>query len=161
MLYDPARCVMLAAVFGELQVLHAHTALTLRTEARSFLRIGARLQTALAGMLADNPQRNGLLNVFLAHTSASLCIQENTDPDVLLDLCDALDRLAPAGMPYRHAVEGPDDMPAHIKSMLTATQLSLPVRGGLLALGTWQEVYLIEHRAAPHSRRLELDFVGA
>ena len=105
--------------------------------------------------------RSGLLSVFCAHTSASLCVQENADPDVLADLGAALQRLAPEGGPYRHRSEGPDDMPAHIKTMLTAAQLSLPVRDGRLALGTWQEVYLIEHRTAPHRRRLELDFIGA
>jgi len=88
-------------------------------------------------------------------------VQENADPDVLLDLSAALARLAPEAGPYRHRTEGPDDMPAHIRTMLTASQLSLPVREGRLALGTWQEVYLIEHRAAPHRRRLELDFIGS
>jgi secondary thiamine-phosphate synthase enzyme len=102
----------------------------------------------------------GLLSVFLAHTSASLCVQENADPDVLLDLTATLQRLAPESLPYRHRSEGPDDMSAHIKALLTATSLLLPVRRGRLALGTWQEVYLIEHRTAPHHRRLELDFVG-
>ena len=87
-------------------------------------------------------------------------MQENADPDVLTDLSAALRGLAPEGGPYRHRSEGPDDMPAHIKTMLTAVQISLPVRGGRLALGTWQEVYLIEHRAAPYRRRLELDFIG-
>jgi secondary thiamine-phosphate synthase enzyme len=103
---------------------------------------------------------NGLLTVFCTHTSASLCIQENADPSVLADLGDALKRLAPEDALYRHNSEGPDDMPGHIKTLLTATSLSLPVRAGNLALGIWQEVYLIEHRADGHKRRLELDFVG-
>jgi secondary thiamine-phosphate synthase enzyme len=99
-------------------------------------------------------------DTFLAHTSASLCIQENADPDVLLDLTEALGRFAPENAAYRHHSEGPDDMPAHIKTLLTATSLSLPVRNTKLALGTWQEVYLIEHRKAAHERRLEIDFAG-
>jgi secondary thiamine-phosphate synthase enzyme len=104
---------------------------------------------------------SGLLTVFCAHTSASLCIQENADPDVLMDLADALQRFAPEDRHYRHSSEGPDDMPAHIKTLLTATSLSLPVRSGSLALGIWQEAYLIEHRTGGHKRRLEIDFVGS
>lgn len=104
---------------------------------------------------------DGLLTVFLAHTSASLTIQENADPDVQGDLLDALKRLAPEGPHYRHSVEGPDDMPAHIKTMLTSTSLSIPVIGGSMALGTWQGVYVIEHRAGDHARRVELHFIGS
>lgn len=137
-------------------MLHRSHTLTVRTPGRAFVRLGESVNAALLEMRA----RQGLLNIFVAHTSASLCIQENTDPDVLRDLHDALDRLAPEDRVYRHAMEGPDDMPAHIKAMLTAVQLSVPVRNGRLALGTWQEVYLIEHRRAPHTRRIELDFAG-
>ncbi len=104
---------------------------------------------------------DGLLSVFIAHTSASLTIQENADPDVLRDLADALDSLAPRDHPYRHSTEGSDDMPAHIKSMVTSTSLSIPVRQGALALGTWQGLYLVEHRDAPHRRRVVLTFTGA
>lgn len=104
---------------------------------------------------------DGLLSVFIAHTSASLTIQENADPDVLLDLADALDRVAPRAHPYRHSTEGSDDMPAHIKSMVTSTSLSIPVRQGNLALGTWQGLYLVEHRDAPHRRRIVLTFTGS
>jgi secondary thiamine-phosphate synthase enzyme len=136
--------------------IHHARSLTVQTRGPGFYRLGAELADCLDGMAAGT----GLLSVFLAHTSASLCVQENTDPDVLADLTAVLQRLAPEGGPYRHRSEGPDDMPAHIKTLLTATSLSLPVRGGRLALGTWQEVYLIEHRTAPHRRRLELDFVG-
>jgi secondary thiamine-phosphate synthase enzyme len=135
---------------------HLARSLTVQTLGRGFYRLGTELADCLNAMRAGT----GLLSVFLAHTSASLCVQENADPDVLLDLTAALQRLAPESGPYRHRSEGPDDMPAHIKALLTATSLSLPVRGGRLALGTWQEVYLIEHRTAPHQRRLELDFVG-
>jgi secondary thiamine-phosphate synthase enzyme len=135
---------------------HLARSLTVQTRGRGFYRLGAELAGCLDTMAAGS----GLLSVFLAHTSASLCVQENADPSVLFDLTAALQRLAPENEPYRHRSEGPDDMPAHIKTLLTATSLVLPVRRGRLALGTWQEVYLIEHRTAPHERRLELDFVG-
>jgi secondary thiamine-phosphate synthase enzyme len=104
---------------------------------------------------------DGLLTVFLSHTSASLTIQENADPDVQSDLLNALKRLAPEGPHYRHSIEGPDDMPAHIKAMLTSTSLSIPVIGGNMALGTWQGVYVIEHRSGGHMRRVELHFIGS
>lgn len=102
----------------------------------------------------------GLLTVFIAHTSASLTIQENADPDVRRDLIDCLERLAPESHPYRHSSEGADDMPAHIKAMLTSVSLSIPVVGGRTALGTWQGIYVIEHRARTHERRVELHFIG-
>ena len=111
--------------------------------------------------LRDNDCRDGLLTVFVRHTSASLAIQENADPDVQRDLTDALDRLAPRGGHYRHACEGPDDMPAHIKAAITATSLTIPVMGGRMTLGVWQGVYLLEHRDAPHRRHLVLHFLGA
>ncbi len=136
---------------------HLCSSLSVQTRGQGFYCLGGELTRCLREMHAGS----GLLSVFCTHTSASLCIQENADPDVLLDLTAALHRLAPEGGHYRHRSEGPDDMPAHIKTMLTAVQLSLPVRGGRLALGTWQEVYLIEHRTAPHRRRLELDFIGS
>lgn len=135
---------------------HLSGTLSVETRGPGFYGVGSELQRFLAQMRV----KSGLLSVFCAHTSASLCVQENADPDVLADLGAALQRLAPEGGAYRHRSEGPDDMPAHIKTMLTAVQLSLPVREGRLALGTWQEVYLIEHRTAPHRRRLELDFIG-
>ena len=105
--------------------------------------------------------RDGLLTVFCRHTSASLTIQENADPDVRADLLDALDRLAPRAADYRHATEGPDDMPAHIKTALTDVSLSIPVLRGAPALGTWQAVYLVEHRTAPHRREVALHFLGS
>ena len=136
---------------------HISATVCIETHGAGFYGVGHELQRSLARMRA----RTGLLGVFCTHTSASLCVQENADPDVLTDLAAALRGLAPEGASYRHSSEGPDDMPAHIKTMLTQVQLSLPVRNGRLALGTWQEVYLIEHRAAPHRRRLELDFIGS
>ena len=101
------------------------------------------------------------MTLFIRHTSASLTIQENADPDVLADLLTSLRRLAPADGGWRHTVEGPDDMPAHIKTMLTSVSLQIPVLDGALALGTWQAIYLIEHRARPHSREVVMQFMGS
>lgn len=103
---------------------------------------------------------NGLLTMFIRHTSASLLIQENADPDVHTDLLDALERLAPRDRSYVHEIEGPDDMPAHIKAALTSTSLSVPVMGGKLLLGTWQGIYVAEHRDRPHRREVVLHYVG-
>jgi secondary thiamine-phosphate synthase enzyme len=97
----------------------------------------------------------------LRHTSASLVIQENADPDVRTDLVTALDRLAPADAGRVHDVEGPDDMPGHIKSMLNGVSLQVPVDDGDLALGTWQGIYVAEHRARPHRREVLLQFIGS
>ena len=105
--------------------------------------------------------RDGALTLFIRHTSASLTIQENADPSVLVDLTASLARLAPENGGWTHDTEGPDDMPAHIKTMLTQTSLQVPVLGGKLALGTWQAIYLIEHRARPHRREVVLQFIGA
>lgn len=103
----------------------------------------------------------GLLTVFVQHTSASLAIQENADPDVVLDLADYFERLAPENDPrYRHQDEGPDDMPAHIRAALTQTSLTIPVIRGRMALGTWQGIYLFEHRAAPRRRSVVLHLIG-
>lgn len=103
----------------------------------------------------------GLCHVFLQHTSASLLIQENADPDVLRDLGDWFARVVPDGDPrYRHTAEGPDDMSAHIRSALTQTSLTLPIARGRLALGTWQGLYLFEHRTSPHRRRLAITTMG-
>ncbi len=105
--------------------------------------------------------RAGLLTVFLRHTSASLVVQENADPDVLRDLDDFFTRVAPDDPSlYRHTVEGPDDMPSHIRAALTATQLSIPVDRGRLALGTWQGIYIFEHRTSPHRREVALHLLG-
>jgi secondary thiamine-phosphate synthase enzyme len=104
---------------------------------------------------------HGLLTVFCRHTSASLLIQENADPDVRTDLMTAFDRLAPRGASYVHATEGPDDMPAHIRTMLTETSLNIPVMGGQMVLGTWQGLYLVEHRDQPQQRDLVFHLIGA
>jgi secondary thiamine-phosphate synthase enzyme len=105
--------------------------------------------------------QDGALFIFMRHTSASLVIQENADPDVRTDLASALDRLAPADAAWVHDVEGPDDMPAHVKAMLTGVSLHVPVIAGTLALGTWQGIYIAEHRARPHRRELVLQFIGS
>src|SRR6516162_46827 len=103
----------------------------------------------------------GLVTAFVQHTSASLLVQENADPDVVRDLNDFFARLAPEdNRLYRHTVEGPDDMPAHIRAALTQTHLAIPVHEGRLALGTWQGIYVFEHRAAPHRRHLALHLIG-
>ena len=104
---------------------------------------------------------SGLLTIFIQHTSASLTIQENADPDVILDLNDFFSRLAPEdNRLYRHTSEGPDDMPAHIRAALTQVQLSIPVMGGKMALGTWQGLYVFEHRSMPTRRSVALHFIG-
>jgi secondary thiamine-phosphate synthase enzyme len=104
---------------------------------------------------------DGVFTAFVRHTSASLTIQENADPDVRRDLIAALQRLAPEDAGWVHDTEGPDDMPAHIKSMLTGVSLSLPVADGRPTLGTWQGLYLVEHRRSPHRREIVLQFVGS
>ena len=119
------------------------------------------ISAALADFLRKAEARDGVLTVFIRHTSASLTIQENADPDVLRDLMDALDGLVPQNAGYRHGMEGPDDMPAHIRTMLTDVSLTLPVSAGRLDLGTWQGVYLVEHRARPHDRSLDLVYLGS
>ena len=104
---------------------------------------------------------SGLLTLFIPHTSASLLIQENADPDVLKDLDCFFNRLVPDGDPlYDHKSEGPDDMPAHIRSALTQTQLSIPIRNNRMALGIWQGIYLFEHRVYPHTRDVLLHLLG-
>ncbi|BDA83411.1 hypothetical protein Sa4125_09530 [Aureimonas sp. SA4125] len=130
--------------------------LAVRTRPRAMHDLSPTVQERLKSLGAGD----GLLTAFVRHTSASLTIQENADPDVKADLLDALDRLAPSAPIYRHAVEGPDDMPAHIKTVLTATSLAVPVLRGRLMLGTWQALYLVEHRAQPHAREVVLHYAG-
>ena len=130
--------------------------LTFETRGRGFTDITREVM----GWLGSIAATEGLATLFIRHTSASLTIQENADPSVLDDLMTALGRLAPEGAGWRHDTEGPDDMPAHIRTMLTATSLHVPVLNGELALGTWQAIYLIEHRARPHRREIVLQFAG-
>ncbi len=111
--------------------------------------------------LREHETETGLLTVFCQHTSASLVIQENADPDVVADLADFLTRLVPEDTRlYRHTAEGPDDMTSHIRAALTQTQLSIPIHKGKLALGTWQGVYLFEHRERPHRRSILLHLLS-
>ena len=132
---------------------------TLRVETRG---AGFNEITADArAFIAESGARDGVLLVFLRHTSASLTIQENADPDVQIDLTTALDRLAPENAPWVHDAEGPDDMPAHVKAMLNGVSLHVPVIDGVLALGTWQGIYLVEHRRRPHARDVIFQFIGS
>lgn len=111
--------------------------------------------------LAANRVQAGLLTLHLRHTSASLLIQENADPDVRRDLESFFSRLVPDGDPlFVHTTEGEDDMPAHVRTALTAVNLSIPVNGGRLALGTWQGIYVWEHRRSPHTRLVAAHFIG-
>jgi secondary thiamine-phosphate synthase enzyme len=131
--------------------------LTVQTSGRGFVDLTAEI----AKFVGEARAKEGAVTLFIRHTSASLTIQENADPTVLDDLTRLLDRLAPENAGWSHDTEGPDDMPAHVKSMLTATSLHVPVLNGELALGTWQAIYLIEHRARPHRREVVLQFAGA
>ena len=119
------------------------------------------LTEAVAAFVRESGIRSGLVSVFCRHTSASLTIQENADPDVRVDLMTALDGLAPRHGQYVHGMEGPDDMPAHIRTMLTDSGLTVPLREGRLALGTWQGIYLVEHRDRGHRREIVLSAIGA
>jgi secondary thiamine-phosphate synthase enzyme len=114
-----------------------------------------------ARFLSDAGAGEGILYAYLRHTSASLVIQENADPDVQVDLVTALDRLAPFDAGWIHDTEGPDDMPAHVKSMINGVSLHVPVLGGKLAVGAWQGLYLAEHRSRPHRREIVLQFIGS
>jgi secondary thiamine-phosphate synthase enzyme len=114
----------------------------------------------VSAFVRDAGAKEGAVTLFIRHTSASLTIQENADPSVLADLTTALDTLAPENAGWTHDTEGPDDMPAHVKTMVTDTSLRIPVLNGELALGTWQAIYLIEHRSRPHRREIVLQFIG-
>ncbi len=131
--------------------------LTVQTSGAGFVDVTAEV----AQFVKDARAREGAVTLFIRHTSASLTIQENADPSVLDDLSTVLDRLAPEDAGWSHDAEGPDDMPAHVKTMLTASSLQIPVLKSELALGTWQAVYLIEHRRRPHRREIVLQFIGA
>jgi len=120
----------------------------------------SEITSEVARFLAEIAARDGALLLYLRHTSASLVIQENADPDVRTDLVTALRRLAPEDAGWVHDTEGADDMPAHVKTMLTGVSLHVPVIAGKLALGTWQGIYLAEHRTRPHRREVTLQFIG-
>src|SRR5271156_2712625 len=130
--------------------------LAVQTSGRDFVDLTAEV----AKFAREAGAQEGAVTLFIRHTSASLTIQENADPSVLSDLATALAQLAPEDAGWSHDTEGPDDMPAHVKTMLTATSLQIPVLDGELALGTWQAIYLIEHRRRPHRRDIVLQFIG-
>jgi secondary thiamine-phosphate synthase enzyme len=130
--------------------------LTVQTSGAGFVDITAEV----AKFVQEASAKEGAVMLFIRHTSASLTVQENADPSVLDDLMTALGRFAPENAGWSHDTEGPDDMPAHVKTMLTATSLQIPVLKCELALGTWQAVYLIEHRTRPHRREIVLQFAG-
>jgi secondary thiamine-phosphate synthase enzyme len=133
-----------------------HT-LTVATRGKGLTEITAPVKRWIAGQGIEA----GLLTLYCRHTSASLLIQENADPDVQTDLAAFFEDIAPETRPYVHHSEGPDDMPAHIRAALTQTQLSIPLAGGDLVLGTWQGIFLFEHRRAPHQREVVLHLIGA
>lgn len=135
---------------------HYQKVLDISTRGKSLQRFTRQVQ----GVVDESGITTGLCTVFIRHTSASLTIQENADPDVLVDLENFLSKLVPEGNHYVHSTEGPDDMPAHIRSVLTSTSESIPVMNGRLALGTWQGIYLWEHRARGHSREVVVHLVG-
>ena len=138
------------------EMVQASHTLEVTTPGKGFTEITSELASWLESIAGEN----GLLTVFVCHTSASLTIQENADPNVRLDLADALNLLAPEDRDYAHQEEGPDDMPSHIKAMFTSSSLGIPVKESRMTLGTWQGVYLIEHRANPHRRSIALSFIG-
>lgn len=134
------------------------TTLDFDTDGRGLLEI----TEAVAQWVERTGFQTGLLTLFVRHTSASLLVQENADPQVQADLDRFLARLVPDGDPlFQHRAEGPDDMPAHVRSALTAVQLSIPVTNGRMALGIWQGIYLWEHRSRPHRRQVALHLIGS
>ena len=151
----------MATRLGELRSIAPDTiasaTLTVDTPGAGFTEITRDVARFVEQSGADD----GVLLLYLRHTSASLVIQENADPDVQTDLVTALGRLAPANAGWVHDAEGPDDMPAHVKAMLNGISLHVPVADGKLALGTWQGIYLAEHRTRPHRREVLLQFVGS
>ncbi len=134
----------------------ATATLAVETAGEGLVEITREVARFIVEIAADE----GVVLLFIRHTSASLTIQENADPDVRRDLVTALRRLAPTDAPWVHDVEGPDDMPAHVRTMLTGVSLHIPVVAGALALGTWQGVYVVEHRARPHRREIVMQFLG-
>lgn len=130
--------------------------ITVSTDTHKFMDITGQVRK----FVADTRITTGLLTIFIQHTSASLLIQENADPDVLKDLEDAFRHFAPKTGSYRHTAEGRDDMPSHIRAALTQTCLSIPLSDGAPVLGTWQAIYVFEHRDAPHRRTVVLHAIG-
>jgi secondary thiamine-phosphate synthase enzyme len=135
-----------------------HTAeIAIETKGRSLIDVTQKIDRAVR----ESRIERGLANVFIRHTSASLIVNENADPDVLRDLERFLSDLVPDGdRRFVHTAEGPDDMPSHVRAVLTATSVSIPVRNGALSLGTWQAIYVWEHRHEPHRRVLDVTILG-
>jgi secondary thiamine-phosphate synthase enzyme len=134
----------------------AQHVLTIATKGKGLVEITPQVKH----WVAEQGIATGLLTLYCRHTSASLLIQENADPDVQTDLANFFEEIAPEARRYVHDTEGPDDMPAHIRTALTHTSLSIPVISGKMALGTWQGIYLFEHRRAPHKREVVLHVIG-
>jgi secondary thiamine-phosphate synthase enzyme len=153
----PGPSVRSSAISTAVPELIATAMIGIETRGRGFIEITGEARR----FIGEAGAGQGTLLLHLRHTSASLVIQENADPDVRTDLAAALDRLAPAEAGWVHDVEGPDDMPAHVKTMLTGVSLQIPVLEGALALGAWQGIYLAEHRAQPHRREIVLQFIGS
>lgn len=135
---------------------HYQQLLQINTTGKSLSKITSKVQEAVV----KSGVKTGLCNLFLRHTSASLIIQENADPDVLVDLENFISKLVPEGYNYIHNAEGPDDMPAHIRSVLTHTSEQIPINNGRLVLGTWQGIYVWEHRQRSHQRELVIHISG-
>jgi secondary thiamine-phosphate synthase enzyme len=131
--------------------------LAVPTRGKGFVNLTGEVEK----FLGEANAKEGAVTLFIRHTSASLTIQENADPSVLVDLGTALSQLAPENALWTHDTEGPDDMPAHVKTMLTSVSLQIPVVNGEMVLGTWQAIYLIEHRSRPHRREVVVQFAGA
>jgi secondary thiamine-phosphate synthase enzyme len=135
----------------------ATSQLSVQTRGKGFVDLTSEVEK----FVHEANAKEGAVTLFIRHTSASLTIQENADPSVLVDLGTALSRLAPENAGWTHDTEGPDDMPSHVKTMLTSVSLQIPVVNGEMVLGTWQAIYLIEHRTRPHRREVVLQFMGA
>jgi secondary thiamine-phosphate synthase enzyme len=135
----------------------ATSQLAVQTRGKGFVDLTSEVEK----FVREASAKEGAVTLFIRHTSASLTIQENADPSVLVDLGTALSQLAPESAPWTHNTEGPDDMPAHVKTMLTSVSLQIPVVNGEMVLGTWQAIYLIEHRSRPHRREVVVQFTGA
>jgi secondary thiamine-phosphate synthase enzyme len=131
--------------------------LAVQTRGKGFVDLTGEVEK----FLREANAKEGTVTLFIRHTSASLTIQENADPSVLVDLQTALSQLAPENAPWTHDTEGPDDMPGHVKTMLTSVSLQIPVVNAEMVLGTWQAIYLIEHRARAHRREVVLQFAGS
>jgi secondary thiamine-phosphate synthase enzyme len=143
-------------IYNQTMTQHHQNTLKIRTQAKSLHKITTQVQAVVAA----SGIRTGLCTVFVRHTSASLVIQENADPDVLKDLANFFSELVPESRSYIHDTEGPDDMPAHIRSALTHTSEQIPIANQRLVLGTWQGIYLWEHRAYPHTREIVVHVSG-